>query len=209
MGKRIRVSIVDDDAVVRTSLRLIIENLPEYELVSSHGSADDALGVLPSLAPAIVLLDVRMPGLSGIECARRLQLQLPEVKIVIITAHLEDALIADAFKAGAVGYLIKPFSPKEIGDALDHVRRGIIHLEGPVAARFSAWMRQRNSRPLVLLSEREVEVLTCVKRGLSDKEIAALLFVSPATIKSHLRKILEKLKVTSRSGAVSAYFDYF
>jgi DNA-binding NarL/FixJ family response regulator len=206
MGECIRVSIVDDDSVVRSSLRLMIDRLPRYQVVSSHGSADDALSVLPGISPDVVLLDIRMPGLSGIECARLLRQSLPELRIVMVTAHLDDNLIADAFRFGAVGYVTKPFEPKTIADALEHARQGSIHVEGQVSERFLAWMRGRRGGAVPLLSEREVEVLQFVREGLSDKEIAVRLGLSEATVKSHLRSILAKLKVTSRSGAVAAYF---
>lgn len=209
MNEPTRVSIVDDDSVVRSSLRLMIGRLDNYQLVSSHASADDALELLPGLAPAIVLLDVRMPGMSGITCARRLQLTLPDVRIVMVTAYVEDALIADAFGAGAIGYITKPFRPEKIAQALEHARQGVIHLEGLVSERFSAWMRERSTRPLTVLSERELAVLSRVRRGCSDKEIAHELSVSESTVKGHIRRILSKLKVNSRSAAVSVYFEYF
>lgn len=206
---RTRVSIVDDDSVVRTSLRLIIGRIEPFELVSAHATAGDALEVIPGLAPEIVLLDIRMPGMSGIDCARRLKSAVPDVRLVMVTAHVEDALIADAFHAGAIGYVVKPFRPAVIEQALLHARDGIIHLEGAVSARFASWMRERKPKSPAPLSERELEVLTGVKQGLSDKEIARQLFVSESTVKSHVRRILSKLKTNSRSGAVSKYFDYF
>jgi DNA-binding NarL/FixJ family response regulator len=209
MGDGIRVSIVDDDALVRLSLRVIIERLSRYELVSTHDSALDALSVLPGMKPDIVLLDIRMPGMSGIECARQLIQKLPSAKLMMVTAYLEEALIAEAFRAGAIGYVLKPFTPETIGNALDCAERGVIHLEGVVSERFSAWLRARRSAGSPELSEREVEVLECVRQGMSDKEIAARLSLSEHTVKSHVRKILGKLKTSSRSGAVSIYFSYF
>jgi len=209
MHQRTRVSIVDDDGVVRSTLRLMLGRFDAFELVSAHATAADALEVLPGLAPEIVLLDIRMPGMSGIDCARRLKSALPDVRLVMVTAHLEDALIAEAFHAGAIGYVVKPFHPVGIEQALRYARAGVIHLEGPVSERFAAWMRDRKSKSPAHLSEREVEILSHVKRGLSDKEIARQLSVSEATVKSHVRRILAKLSTNSRSGAVSRYFDYF
>lgn len=209
MNQPTRVSIVDDDQVVRTTLRLMIGRLEGFQIVSAHAAADDALEVLPGLAPEIVLLDIRMPGMSGIECARRLRSLLPEVRMVMVTAHLEDALIADAFHAGAIGYVVKPFRPDVIAQALRHARQGVIHLEGTVSERFSVWMRERQTTSLARLTERELEILSQVKVGLADKEIAQQLGISASTVKSHVRKILSKLKTTSRSGAVSKYFGYF
>lgn len=209
MGEPVRVSIVDDDSVVRSSLRLIIDRLPGYQLVSSHDSSADALSVLPGIAPAIVLLDIRMPGQSGIECARQLTRKLPGIKLVMVTAYLEDALIADAFRAGAIGYIVKPFKPKTIAAALDHAYRGVIHLEGAVSERFASWLRDRRLKPLPQLTEREIEVLGCVRQGFSDKEIAGQLSLRETTVKGYIRKILGKLNVSSRSGAVSTYFNSF
>lgn len=208
MDDRIRVSVVDDDAVVRSALRLMIANDPGYQVVSIHDSTADALSVIPKVLPAIVLLDIRMPGESGIECARKLMQRLPGLKLVMVTAYLEENLIAEAFQAGAIGYLLKPFNPVAVASALDHARLGVIHLEGAVSERFAAWLRDRRVNPATRLSDREVEVLGGVRRGLTDKEIASQLLLSESTIKTYIRKIFQKLGVSSRSGAVSSYFGY-
>lgn len=209
MSRKLRVSIVDDDIVVRATMKLMVEHVRRCEVVSTHPSGEDALSVLPAVQPDIVLLDIRMPGKSGIECARELRGLVPAAAIVMVTACLEDALIADAFHAGAIGYLVKPCTTADIARAIENASKGAIHLEGPVSERFAAWIRGSRTRPLPALTEREVEVLALVKDGLSDKEIGDRLGLTPATVKAHLRNILRKLKAKSRSGAVSLYFNYF
>lgn len=207
MGNEIRVSIVDDDAVVRSTLRLIVDRLEGYELVSLHASAEDALEVLPGLMPDVALVDIRMPGMSGLECARLLKQLLPQTRVVMVTANVEDAAIAEALRAGAVGYVAKPFTPANIAHALQDACRGVIRLEGVVAERFSSAMQDRRPRPAVVLSDRELAILSRARRGASDKEIADELSLSVSTVKSHMRKIFAKLKARSRSGAITAYFD--
>lgn len=207
MGNQIRVSVVDDDAVVRSTLRLIIERLEGFHVASLHAGAEDALEVLPGVAPDVVLVDIRMPGMSGIDCARRLNELLPDTRIVMVTAHVDDDAIASALRAGAVGYVAKPFAPATIAQALNDAVSGVIRLEGEVAARFSTAMRERRPKPKVALSDREVAILSHAREGLSDKEIADRLSVSVSTVKSHMRRVFGKLKAHSRSGAISAYFD--
>jgi len=209
MGSIAKVSIVDDDPSVRMSLRLMVEKIPGYSVVSLHERADHALAAIPNLLPEIVFMDIRMPGKSGIQCTRELKEIVPALKIVIVTAHLADALIADAFHAGAIGYVVKPVEPGEIARALHCARRGEIYLKGPVSERFSNWMQNSRRKPMVLLTEREIEVLNGVKEGLLDREIAIKLDVRHSTVRAHVRNILAKLDARSRVQAVSKYFGYF
>lgn len=209
MESEIKVSIVDDDPSVRMSLRMMIGNVAGFTVASMHADAADAIGNIPAANPSIVFMDIRMPGKSGIECTRDLKKLLPGLRVVMVTAQLADALIADAFHAGAIGYLSKPFAPSDIARALECAQRGDIHLQGMVSERFSAWMQSRRPKPMVQLTEREVEVLTRLRQGLSDKEIAVKMGIQESTIKSHVRHVLAKLGSRSRTQAVSRYFGYF
>ncbi len=209
MGSIKKVSIVDDDPSVRMSIRLMVEKVRGYQVVSLHDRADHALLGIPALRPEIVFMDIRMPGKSGIECTRELKELLPELKIVIVTAHLADALIADAFRAGAIGYVVKPVQPAELSRALECASRGEIYLKGAVSERFSRWMQSTRRKPMVLLTEREIDVLNAVKEGLSDREIADKMDVRHSTVRTHIRNILTKLGARSRAQAVSIYFGYF
>ncbi|HAV62990.1 MAG TPA: hypothetical protein DCY13_11570 [Verrucomicrobiales bacterium] len=205
-GPTLGISIVDDDAAVRSTLKLMVERLSNCRVVSVHPTGDDAVSVIPSVQPDIVLLDIRMPGLSGIDCARQLHAVLPRLSIVMVTACLDDSLVAHAFQAGAIGYLVKPFNQSDIARAIENASQGSIHLEGPVSERFTAWLQGSSRATSSLLTEREVEVLGLIRDGLSDKEVGDQLGLTPATVKSHVRNILSKLNVRSRSGAVSSYF---
>lgn len=209
MGSITQVSIVDDDPSVRTSIRLMVENVKGYSVVSVHDCANDALKGIPDTQPGIVFMDIRMPGKSGIDCTRELKEMVPSLKVVIVTAHLGDALIADAFRAGAIGYVVKPAKPEEISQALDYASRGEIFLRGAVSERFSNWMRNSRRKSMVPMTEREIEVLDGVKEGLSDRELAEKMSVTLPTVKTHIRNILTKLDARSRAHAVSKYFRYF
>lgn len=209
MGSITKVSIVDDDPSVRMSIRLMVEKVPGYSVVSLHERADHAFAAIPGLRTEIVFMDIRMPGRSGIECTRDLKEIAPDLKIVIVTAHLADALIADAFHAGAIGYVVKPVEPAEIARALDCAKRGEIYLKGAVSERFSNWMQSSRRKPMPMLTEREIEVLNGVKKGLSDREIAEEMAIKESTAKTHVHHILTKLGARSRVHAVSKYFGYF
>lgn len=209
MGSNTKVSIVDDDPSVRMSIRLMVENVKGFSVVSLHAGADSAIRGIPDIQSEIVFMDVRMPGKSGIECTRELKELVPGLKIVIVTGHLADALIADAFHAGAIGYVVKPVAPKELAHVLDFAKRGDIYLKGAVSERFSNWMQNRRPKSLPELTEREIAVLDGVKEGWSDREIANHMGIKESTAKSHVHHILTKLGARSRAHAVSRYFGYF
>jgi len=209
MGSDTKVSIVDDDPAVLMSIRLMVERVSGYSVASTHERAGEALREIPGVNPKIVFMDVRMPGKSGIECTRELKEIMPQLRIVIVTGHLADALIADAFHAGAIGYVIKPVRPAEIRSTLEFAKRGDIYLKGHVSERFSHWMTSRRPRSMARLTEREIMVLDSVKRGLSDREMANELNITESTAKTHVRNILLKLDARSRAHAVSKYFGYF
>jgi DNA-binding NarL/FixJ family response regulator len=208
MRSSTKVSIVDDDPAVRMSIRLLVDKVKGFSVVSLHDGAETAICGIPEIEPDIVFMDIRMPGKSGIECTRELKELVPKTKVLMLTGHVTDTLIADAFQAGATGYLMKPVGFDEMAHVLEFAKKGDIYLTGTVSERFSKWMRKRRPKNRNTLTSREIEVLNGVKRGWSDREIANHLGIKESTTKSHVHHILDKLDARSRTHAVSVFFDY-
>ncbi len=183
------VLIVDDAPAVRDGLRRLVSTLPEVNSVSLASSGDEALARCRSERPDLVLLDVRMPGMSGLECARRLLHADPTVRIVMLTSGDDPQAVATAVANGAAGYITKDASRLEMGLALRHV--------GAVPR------RPADDPPQFRLSERETQVLDGMSRGMSNGEIGRELYLSEDTIKTHARRLFRKLRASDRAQAVA------
>ena len=172
---------------------------------------ESALAQLPALRPDVVLMDIRLPGLSGIECVRRLKAVLPGVQIVMLTVFEDEERVFDALAAGATGYLVKRTPPAEILAAIAEVRRGGSPMSSAIARKVvQAFQHSRRSAPggALELSPREQEILTLLARGLRYKEVADQLGIALDTVRSHIRRIYEKLHVTSRTEAVVKFLGH-
>ena len=188
-------------------MRLVLEDEPDIEVVGEAGDGLDAVDRIVELVPDLVLMDVRMPGVSGIEATRRVRALVPSVKVAILTVSESDDDLFAAVRAGATGYLLKEVSIEELPEAVRAVARGHSLISPSMASRllgeFNALSRrveeQRGNAPR--LSDRELEVLRLVARGLSNKDIAAELVIAENTVKNHVRNILEKLQLRSRMEA--------
>ena len=203
----IRVLLADPHALFRRGVRLVLEDEPDIEVVGEAGEGLDAVERVVELVPDLVLMDVRMPGLSGIEATRRVRELVPSVKVAILTVSENDDDLFAAVRAGATGYLLKEVSIEELPDAVRAVARGHSLISPSMASRllgeFNALSRrveeQQGNAPR--LSDRELEVLRLVARGLSNKDIATELVIAENTVKNHVRNILEKLQLRSRMEA--------
>jgi DNA-binding NarL/FixJ family response regulator len=203
----VKVVLVEDKAGVRDSWCKLINSLPGFSCVSVCSSGEDALRVIPSIAPDVVLMDIFLPRMSGIECTTRLKLLLPKAQILILTAVEDDELVFMALEAGADGYLLKRTKPEDLRAAMLDVLGGGAPMTSEIARRVVESFRRASRLPkqTVHLSAREEEVLILLSKGYSNKEIAEQLSISAETVGSHLKHIYEKMHVRSRTEAVARY----
>jgi len=197
----IRVLIVDDHPVVREGLVAALEDEPEFRVAGAVGSAEDALNVVATARPDVILLDLELPGLSGIEAIPRLAAALPGAGIIILTAYDTDERVLGAVKAGARGYVLKGASVEEIARAIRAVHGGGSYLASPVAAKILSQVRSPGRT--TTLSARERAVLREVAAGRSTKQIARALGITERTVKFHVSSIMNKLGADNRAQAVA------
>jgi two-component system, NarL family, response regulator LiaR len=195
---RIRLLLVDDHELVRAGLRTFLGLQADMAVVGEAGSAEQALALVPGLAPDVVLLDLVLPGMSGVEAVRRLRAAHPEVKVVVLTSFAGEDSVLPAIRAGAAGYLLKDVGPAELAEALRVVHRGGAPLHPSVAATVMHSVADPVRDPL---TPREHEVLRLIARGLSNRLIARDLALSEKTVKAHVSAILGKLGVADRTQA--------
>jgi DNA-binding NarL/FixJ family response regulator len=201
----IRVSIVEDNARFRGGLEKLVRSSPDLECASAHASAESALAELPAAQPHVVLMDINLPGMNGVECVRRLKPLVPETQIMMLTVYENTELIFQALSAGATGYLLKQPPPADLLAAIRDVHAG----GSPMSSHIARKIVQSFQRPSPsgaadeLLSSRESEVLELLAKGYLYKEIADQLGLTYATVHTHIRHIYEKLHVRSRTEAVA------
>jgi DNA-binding NarL/FixJ family response regulator len=197
----IRVLAVDDQRVVREGLALLLGLLPDIEVVGTAGDGEEAVALTGTLAPDVVLMDLRMPRCDGVEATRRLRRTHPEVKVIVLTTYADDESVLAALRAGARGYLTKDAGADEIRAAVHEVLADRAAIDPAVQHHLVAALTHQGA-PSGLTS-RETEVLTLIAAGLSNGQIAKRLVVTEATVKSHVNHLLAKLGVRDRAGAVS------
>jgi NarL family two-component system response regulator LiaR len=195
----IRVLITDDHGVVRQGLRMFLSLDPDIEVVGEAENGQEALAMARELEPDVVLMDLLMPVMDGIEATRAIRSELPEVEVMALTSVLGDASVTGAIKAGAIGYLLKDTEAEELHRAIRGAAEGKVQLAPQAAARLVREVRPPESPEE--LTERESEVLKLVARGKANKQIASDLFVEEKTVKTHVSSILRKLGVQSRTQA--------
>ena len=205
----IRVLVVDDHALFRRGLEMVLAQEPDIDVVGEASDGSEAVDKAGDLLPDIVLMDVRMPRRSGIEACRAIKDVAPSARIIMLTISDEEADLYEAVKAGATGYLLKEISIDEVADAIRAVAGGQSLISPSMASKllteFAAMAKRGAERPPVpapRLTERELEVLRLVARGMANRDIARELFISENTVKNHVRNILEKLQLHSRMEAV-------
>jgi len=195
----IRVLIADDHSVVRQGLRMFLGLDPELEVVGEAANGDEAVLMARQLQPAVVLMDLVMPGMDGIEATKVIRGELPATEVLALTSVLEDALVVGAVRAGAIGYLLKDLQGDELCRAIKAAAAGQVQLSPPAAERLLQEIRAPEGSDA--LTNRENEVLRLLARGLSNKEIAHHLSLGEKTVKTYVGNILVKLGVRSRTQA--------
>ena len=205
MSEIVQILIVDDHPILRDGLVAILSTQPDFTVVAEAASGEEALRIFPKLVPDVILLDLEMPGMDGVQVISKLRRIEPEVKIVVFTAFDTDERILGAIQAGAKGYLLKGAPRSELFSAIRIVHRGGSLLQPVVASRL---MNQLAGSPpssdmVEALTPREEEVLHLLAQGRQNKEIAAELFVTERTVKFHISSILAKLNAGNRTEAVT------
>jgi len=203
----ITVAIVEDNDTVRQTLSELIDGAPTFKCVCTCATAKEAMAELPRLRPDVALMDIHLPGESGISCTARLKASMPELQVIILTVYKDTELIFRALKAGASGYLLKRAPTDEILRAIAEVRSGGAPMTGEIARLV---VQSFQSAPAAGiedqgLSRRETEILELLSEGITNKEIAVRLGISAETVRTHLGRIYEKLHVQGRTQAVSKY----
>jgi DNA-binding NarL/FixJ family response regulator len=198
----IRVVIVDDHALLREGTRQILLQDPAIEVVGEASRGDDAVTLVAELRPDVVLLDLRLPGLPGIEAARRIATVSPATRVLIVTAYDEEDYVLEALQAGAAGYLLKTAPAQELVEAVHAVAAGTTVLEPSISATLARRWTRPSGPAGPKLSGRELEVLRLTAQGMANKEIARQLGLSMRTIEGHLNRTFGKLGVASRTEAV-------
>lgn len=198
-----KVAIVEDNRVTREGLKTIVNLSPDFRCVCTCSTAEEALKVLPQHAPEMVLMDIQLPNMSGVDCVARLKELLPDLKAIMVTVYEDPDRIFRALRAGASGYLLKRSAPEEVLHAMREVQQGGGAMSGEIARKVIGYFREQTTAKAEVeeLTPREREVLELVVHGLSNKEISERLSVTLSAVRFHLKHIYQKLHVHSRTEA--------
>jgi len=201
---RIRVSIVEDNRGTRESLTELLNRAPALHCVGAHPSGEEALQQIPAELPDVVLMDINLPQMNGIECVSRLKQQMPKTQVLMLTTYEESDLIFDSLRKGASGYLLKNMPPTELVQAIEQVHAGGAPMSMQIARKVVSHFQQikKPQSDMEQLTKREHEILALLAKGFLYKEIADQLGVTLSTVRAHLHTVYEKLHVQSRTEAV-------
>ncbi len=203
----LRIILVDDHEVVRLGLRALLTRHPEFEIVDEAGNANDAIEKSLRLKPDIIVLDIRLPGVSGIEACRQIVAQQPATKVIMLTSFAEDEMLFDAIAAGASGYVLKQIGSDELIRALRVVGRGESLIDPALTPKVLDRVRESSRRTdqseFRKLNEQELKILALVAEGKTNREIAAQVFLSEKTVRNYVSSILDKLSLSSRAQAAA------
>jgi two-component system, NarL family, response regulator DevR len=202
-----RILLVDDHEVVRLGLKSLLERHPQFEIVGEAGSAREALEQVENNHPDVVVMDIRLPGTSGIEACEEITSRFPETRVLMLTSYAEDEMLFSAIRAGASGYILKQIGGEELVRALEAVARGEALLDPAVTQRVFQEVRravkEEEASAFVHLSQQEKHVLLLVSEGRTNREIAKALFLGEGTVRNYVSSILSKLGVSNRAEAAA------
>lgn len=209
MAEPIRVVVADDHRVVRAGLAALLAQRPEFRVVGEAGTGDEAVRLAVELCPDVILMDLQMPVLDGVAATRQIRSAVPQTQILVLTTFDDDELIWSAIQAGAKGYLLKDSPPEALFAAVREVAAGKTLLPPEILARLAQVIQQggpggsAGAGTEEALTEREQEILRLIARGYSNREIAAALYISENTVKTHISNLFAKLDVRDRTEAVT------
>ena len=204
----IKVSIVEDLTEVREGLAELVSSDKELSMIGSFEDAESAIDKLPKLQADIVIMDINLPGMSGIDCIRNVKEKCPDTQFMMFTVYENDEKVLQALQAGATGYLLKRTEPQRILESIKELNQGGSPMSSNIARKvLNIFLHQKKITKKEILSDRENEVLKLLADGLLYKEIAERLFISHGTVRQHIHNIYEKLHVQNRTEAVNKYFD--
>lgn len=200
----ISVLIVDDHEVVRKGIRGYLDTLPEYDVVGEADSGERAVDIVRQLVPDVILMDLKLPGIDGVEATRIVKNISPRTQIVVLTSYHDDSLIFPALKAGAISYILKDMKMNKLAEAITKAHNGEVILHPKVASRVLQNIRKDSDEESIIyteLTERELDVLKLIANGYSNSQIAGELVISENTVKGHVSNILSKLHLADRTQA--------
>lgn len=204
---RYRILVVDDHEVVRLGLRALLERHPQFEVVGEAGTAKDAIEQVGRIHPDVVLMDIRLPGMSGIEACEEITHNYPNTRVVMLTSYAEDEMLFSAIRAGASGYVLKQIGGDDLIKAIESVGRGEAMLDSAVTQRVFQEVRravkEEEASAFANLSQQEKHVLMLVSEGKTNREIAKSLFLGEGTVRNYVSSILSKLGVSNRAEAAA------
>lgn len=205
----IKVAIVEDNEKIREGLAVLIGGSPAFTCMATYANAEDALEHLPGKKPDVVLMDIGLPKMSGIECVEVLRDRAPEILVMMLSVYEDDDRIFKSLAAGASGYILKNTMPAELCEAIKEIYDGGSPMSNLIARKVVRAFQQmgKSSKELENISDRETEILSYVAKGYQDKEVAEKLFLSVETVRKHLRNIYQKLHVRSRTEAVLKFLN--
>lgn len=204
---KMRIELVDDHEVVRLGIKVLLEQSDHFEVVAEANNAKDAVELAGKMRPDVVLMDIRLPGVSGIEACEEITTKYSDVRVVMLTSYAEDDLLFSAIRAGASGYLLKQISSEDLIRSLDSVRRGDALLDPLVTQRVFQEVRravkEEEASAFAILSQQEKHVLVLVSEGKTNREIAKSLFLGEGTVRNYVSSILSKLGASNRAEAAA------
>jgi DNA-binding NarL/FixJ family response regulator len=213
----LKILLVDDHEVVRLGIKALLSNYPEYEVIAEASNADEAVSTTVEYKPDVIIMDIRLPGKSGIDATKEIMELEPDTKVIMLTSYAEDDLLFDAINAGAYGYILKQIGSDDLINALDTIGRGEALLDPALTQKVFKRVREASRKAtdeaFATLSDQELRILSLISEGKTNKEIAADIFLSEKTVRNYVSSILSKLSLKTRSEAAAyavkhSVYDY-